>query len=99
MKPLSERELRLAIHMTHNCSATKLLATYNLTIPGYTSDTEVFLFAVHDHPTATRCFVWQEHFNKITSAIAVLCSDEIETASDAVRRHFNSEHTILSKLN
>ena len=84
MKKLSVLEMRLAIEMIHGCFATKLVETTTVLNAG-PNPIDVLLFEVRGHPAATRCFVWERTSStNATAARAVLCTDAIGTAAQAL---------------
>lgn len=78
-------ELRLAIHMTHDCEATDLVEVFRVQRDKSSAVIEVFLFNVSGTAESKRCFVWQEQISE-TRAIghAKFQTTDIRTPEQAV---------------
>jgi hypothetical protein len=80
--------MRLAIHQTHDCEATRCIEVVEVAPnPGRIKNTvAVHVFEIEGHPTATRCYAWGVQKDTRTIVIpAVLHSIRAPTAARAIR--------------
>jgi len=82
-------ELRLAIHMMHDCEVDTVADVVQVRVPcrgGKAWEGLVHVFKITGSPKATRCYAWPEEVNNTTLIImAVLHSKTISSAQRAVQ--------------
>ena len=80
--------MRLAIHQTHDCEATRCVEVVEV-VPNPSREKNtvaVHVFEIEGHPIATRCYAWGvQEDPKVISIPAVLHSVRVPTAARAVR--------------
>jgi hypothetical protein len=86
---VSEGELGLAIHQTHNCEAESLEGVVDVNIPLGTRarwEGKVHIFKVSGHSKASRCYAWGEALDDTTIIVcAVLHSGRVTSPEQAVK--------------
>lgn len=86
-------EMRLAIHQTQDCEATKQISSTKVTELQGSSliAIDVHLFQIEGHPTAFECYVWGIDVGETRIAIpTVLRTKQVYTPAQALKSWLRS---------
>ncbi len=92
MNELSVSEFKKAIHATH-CVSSELIWRVPIKEffqgkPAWEGEVLVFVFGLHEHPTAPKCYAWSVD-GRVT---AVLHEGPVDSPQAAVRAAIAAEH-------